>query len=210
MIGKPVTVITARWEDYVRVNEVAAAVWGWAYDDSTIIDHIQRFPQGTFLALAEGEPVGFALTMRTQRAPWEQPLSWDQAIGGLQFRNHIPEGEWLYGVDFGVHPDFRRHGIGTLMYKARFDLAQRLHLQGFYAGGMLRGYDQYRQQMTLDEYGEKVMRGELKDPTVTMQINRGFKPRAVIKNYAYCPPADHGAMLIVWDNPEHRRTRISA
>ena len=203
MIGSPVKVRYALPQDCAAVNTVVDAVWGGIYDLTELQAHVRRYPQGIFMAELDGQAVGFAITMRTKRPPQAKPLSWQAAIGAVNFNNHAPDGEWLYGVDFGVHPDFRKRGIGTLLYQARFKLVQRLKLRGFYAGGMLRGYEKFRQQMTLREYGEKVITGEIKDPTVTMQINRGFKPRAVIENYADCPPANDGAVLIVWNNPLH-------
>lgn len=164
---------------------------------------IQRFPEGQFVALIDGQVVGFAITMRTQRSPYDPPLPWLDAIGGLDMRAHNRRGEWLYGVDFAVHPDFRKRGIGTKLYRDRFNMVKRLNLRGFYAGGMLAGYEKYHQKMNVMEYGRKVMNGEINDPTVTMQINRGFKPAQVIRNYCGDTP-DCNAMLIVWDNPQYQ------
>ena len=45
------------------------------------------------------------------------------------------------------------------------------------------------------------MRGEVFDPTVSMQMRRGFSPRSVIENYAWDAQADHTGMLIVWERP---------
>lgn len=103
-----------------------------------------------------------------------------------------------------MHPDFQRRGIGTALYIARFKLAKHLNLRGWYAGGMLMGYHRYRNHMSLKEYAEKVAQREIIDPTVTMQMNRGFKPMGLIENYADVPQADNGAMLIVWENPDYR------
>lgn len=176
-------------------------------DDETVFHahhiraHVQRFPQGQFTALCEGRVVGYATTMRTNRPPSARPLPWLQAVGDMRLSAHHPRGEWLYGVDFYVHPDFRRRGIGSALYRARFDLVKRLGLKGFYAGGMLAGYHRYCQQMTASDYGERVRRREITDPTITMQMNRGFRPQGVIENYVSGLPAYSSAMLIVWDNP---------
>jgi hypothetical protein len=58
--------------------------------------------------------------------------------------------------------------------------------------------------MTVREYGEKVLTGEIKDPTVTMQMNRGFEAWSVVENYLDEPVAGNAAILIVWKNPEYR------
>jgi GNAT superfamily N-acetyltransferase len=161
---------------------------------------LERFGQGHFVALYRDLVVGYAITMRTKRSPYELAQTWLEAIGDLTLCNHEPDGKWLYGVEFFVRPAFRRQGIGTRLYHARFRLVRRLNLRGFYAGGMLRGYKRYYPRMSVREYARRVRQGEIKDPTVTMQLNRGFKPLGVIEKYIDAPPAEASAMLIVWNN----------
>ncbi|MFW5691057.1 MAG: GNAT family N-acetyltransferase [Chloroflexota bacterium] len=162
--------------------------------------HARRFRQGQFVALLNGRPVGYAVTMRTNRPPDARALPWIDAIGDLTLRNHNPNGAWLYGVDFYVHPDYRQRGIGSALYRARFDLVRRLNLRGFYAGGMLAGYHRYYPSLSLAEYARRVRHGEITDPTITMQMNRGFEPRGLIERYVDDAPQHAGAMLIVWQN----------
>lgn len=166
--------------------------------------HIQQFPEGQLVALLNHQIVGFALTMRTHRSPDDHSLPWLDAIGDLDISNHDPAGEWLYGIDFVVDANYRRQGIGSKLYQARFNLVKQFNLRGFYAGGMLLGYQQYRHQMSIRQYAEKVQRGEIYDPTVTMQMKRGFHPYRLIENYSCYPAAGNAAMLIVWNNPQHR------
>jgi hypothetical protein len=110
-------------------------------------------------------------------------------------------------VEMAVRPEYRRNGIGTALYKARFNLVRRLNLKGWYAGGMLMGYYRYQDRMSPREYGERVIRGEIVDPTVTMQMNRGFTPIKVIENYLDEAPAGDAAVLIVWHNPDYQENR---
>lgn len=169
---------------------------------------LERFPEGQFVALYQENGVdtvvGIASTMRLYRPPTEHPLSWMDAIGSMGIANHIPDGEWLYGVEMSVRPAFRKRGIGTALYQARFDLVKRLNLRGWYAGGMLMGYERYEEALTPLEYGQKVIAREIIDPTVTMQMNRGFEGREVIENYLDEPDAGDAAVLIVWENPDYQ------
>ncbi|HEX2622300.1 MAG TPA: hypothetical protein VHL11_19210 [Phototrophicaceae bacterium] len=176
----------------------------WNFSAQMLPEVMQRFPEGQSVALVDGKVVSYAITMRTNRSPDELPLSWAAMIGDMTLKNHDSNGEWLYGVDFYVNVAYRCLGIGTKMYQARFNLVRRLNLRGMYAGGMLAGYDRYRRQMSVREYGEKVILGELEDPTVTMQMRRGFRPRAMIENYTDSESAGYAAMLIEWDNPDWR------
>lgn len=179
-------------EDYQVDQYISAA---------SLMRHIERFPEGVFVAEADHQVVGFAITIRTSRDPNEEPLSWFDAIGSVDINNHDPHGIWLYGVDFGVHPDYRKQGIGSRLYRARFEMIKRLNLRGYYAGGMLAGYARYAKSISVQEYGRRVRQGEITDPTITMQINRGFRAGDVIPNYCGDDITTDSAMLIVWRNP---------
>jgi ribosomal protein S18 acetylase RimI-like enzyme len=171
-------------------------------------EQIERFPEGQFVAVTtvNGEElvVGMAATMRTNKPPTEPPLPWIEAIGSLGIANHVPQGDWLYGVEASVRQDYQGRGIGTALYDARFALVKRLNLRGWYAGGMLLGYLDYEDELSLADYGAKVQRREIVDPTVTMQLNRGFEAWGVIENYMDESEDDRHAMLIVWQNPDYR------
>ena len=177
-----------------------------------IEEMVRRFPEGQFVVVTdtpEGEKViGLALAMRTNYSPSARPLGWLEMIGDLGLSKHDPEGVWLYGVEKAVHPEYQGRGVASALYKAQFALAERLGLKGMYAGGMLKGYGHYRERLSVREYAGKVMRGEVFDPTVSVQMRRGFEPRTVIENYAWDRQADHTGMLIVWERPETARPEL--
>lgn len=169
-----------------------------------LTEQLKRFPEGQFIAVATvggaEKVIGVAAAMRTDYSPSARPLSWREMIGDLSLANHAPQGNWLYGVEKAVHPDYQGMGVGSALYKAQFDLAKRLNLTGIYAGGMLKGFKNFKHEMSLREYAGKVMRGELFDPTVSVQMRKGFAPRTLIENYSWDHEAEHAGMLIVWEN----------
>jgi GNAT superfamily N-acetyltransferase len=174
-----------------------------------IAAHIALFPEGQFAAIcvsgpAAGNAVGMAVTMRSSRPPTASILPWREAIRDMRLSAHEPEGDWLYGVEMAVHPTYQGHGIGTGLYQARFQLARRLNLRGWYAVGMLMGYKDYADKMDVLEYADKVITREIKDPTVTMQMNRGFRAEGVVTDYVDEPAAGDSGVLIVWENPEYQ------
>lgn len=175
--------------------------------DGAVLQQIARFPEGQFVAITQDDPplvVAMAATMIVSRPPTAPPLTWLEAMGGTGISKHDPNGQWLYGVEMAVLPDYRRHGIGTTLYQKRFELVKRLNLRGWYAGGSLMGYHRFQGQLSVAEYAEKVIKGELIDPTVTMQMHRGFKPTCFIPDYLPDEPdAGNGAVLIVWENPDY-------
>lgn len=173
-----------------------------------IYQQIERFPEGQFVALyhqpEEDIAIGMAATMRISQAPSQTPRKWLDQLGGLDIKNHEPQGEWLYGVEMAVRPVYRSKGIGTALYNARFELVKRLNLRGWYAVGMLMGYYHYQHEMSVVDYGKKVIAREIKDPTVTMQMNRGFEAWEIVTDYLDEPEAGDSGVLIVWHNPEYK------
>jgi len=174
--------------------------------EKAIRSQLERFPEGQFVAVYNDDGVerivGTAHTMRVSKDPY--PGKWEDTIGSMGISNHVPDGEWLYGVEMAVRPKYRKKGIGTALYQARFDLVRRLNLKGWYAGGMLMGYEKHRGKMSIEDYGNKVLTGDIIDPTVTMQKNRGFELREVIIDYMDEEQAGDSAVLIVWENPDFR------
>ena len=176
-----------------------------------VAEQLERFPIGQFVAVTYEDGaekvIGMATTMITSRSPDHDPLPWYDVIGSFGLRNHDPEGDWLYGVDIAVHPDYQRNGVASALYKARLALIDELHLQGWYAGGMLMGYDEHRDHLTPRQYAELVIAGDLTDPTVTMQLHRGLEPRAIIEGYYPEWKAGHAAVLLVHEPLSSRRRR---
>ena len=171
-----------------------------------ILKHIERFPEGQFAAIrisgpAAGNTVGMAATLRTSRPPTAPILPWREAIGSLQLSAHEPDSDWLYGVEMAVHPMYQRKGVGTALYDARKRLVGLLNLRGWYMVGMLLGYHNHADEMDVVEYGNSVIAREIKDPTVTMQMNRGFRPERVITDYVDESAAGDAGILLVWENP---------
>lgn len=179
---------------------------GDCFSNEDIRKHIERFPEGQFAAIrisgpSAGNTVGMAVTMRTSRPPTAPILPWRAAIGDMQLSAHEPEGDWLYGVEMAVRPMYQRKGIGTGLYEARMRLVGLRNLRGWYMVGMLMGYEKHADAMDVADYGAKVIAREIKDPTVTMQMNRGFRPLRLITDYVDESAAGHAGVLLVWDNP---------
>ncbi|HZJ10129.1 MAG TPA: GNAT family N-acetyltransferase [Trueperaceae bacterium] len=176
-----------------------------------VAEQLERFPEGQFVAVTyengAEKVIGMATTMITGRSPHDAALPWYDEIGSFGLRNHDPDGEWLYGVEIAVDPAYQRHGVASALYRARLALIDEFDLKGWYAGGMLMGYHRFREVMSSAEYAERVIAGELRDPTVSMQLHRGLQPRAVIENYYPEWKAGHAAVLLVFETGHSEQPR---
>lgn len=113
-----------------------------------------------------------------------------------------PDGDWYYGTDIVVLPEYRRRGIGHELYDLRKQVCRDLGLKGIVAGGVIPGYAEHKHEMTADEYIVKVREGELYDRTLTFQIGNGFEAVCGLRNYLKDPEVDSWACLIVWHNDQ--------
>ncbi|MCB0164684.1 MAG: GNAT family N-acetyltransferase [Anaerolineae bacterium] len=168
---------------------------------------IERFPEGQLAVVTEdGQVVACSTDFRTTVDFNNFQHRFIDAVDHNWLGNHDPSGDWLYGADIGVLPAYRRHGIARMLYMARRDLIRRLNLKGHVAGGLLKGYGQYKTQMPVEMYVEKVKRGELFDPTVSVQLKVGWEIYGILYDYVDEPSCDNKAAFIVWRNPDYRES----
>jgi len=166
---------------------------------------IEVFPEGQFAAIDEsGKVVACSTDFITDMDFEHYEHRYIEIVDDNWLGNHDPKGQWLYGADIGVHPDYRGQGISKLMYAARHDLVRRLNLKGHVAGGMLVGYGDYKEKLSVEDYVQQVVDKKIFDATLSVQLRRGFQVKGIIQNYVDDASCDNKAALIVWENPDYK------
>lgn len=159
--------------------------------------HLQVFPPGQFVAVANGSVVGSATNMLVSLPSWKAHLPWSQAVGGLDLERHDPAGTVLYGVDVSVHPDWRGKGVARSLYAARYDLVRQLRLDLF--GTVCRMPDFAASPVaTAGEYSRQVAAGERVDVTMTPLLKLGLNFVDVIENYMDDEESRHAGAVMEW------------
>lgn len=179
-------------------------------DDLLSADDIRAyaevFPEGFFVAMIDGAPIGMGAGIYLN-FDFAHPQHTIAGITGEhQCGNHDPDGDWYYGTDISVLPEFRGRGIGRMLYDKRKGLVVEAGKRGIIAGASLPGYFDHKAHMTAHDYVARVVSGELRDPTLTFQMSNGFEVRGLLENYLEDEADDGWAALIVWENPN----RVSA
>jgi GNAT superfamily N-acetyltransferase len=156
--------------------------------------HIELFPEGQFMILDGDKAIAMTTTIRYHLSLEDH--SFFDVSQGLWMTSHEPEGDWLYGMDVGVHPDYRGQGLAREIYRVRQELVQSLDLKGQITVGMPNGYLALSDKMTLDEYADALIKGDIFDPTVSVQQRMGFQLIRLIHNYLDDPQCGNGGILM--------------
>jgi GNAT superfamily N-acetyltransferase len=160
------------------------------------LKHLVVFPEGQFVVLDGDNVIASCTTLR--RNYREGHHSFLEISDDLWLGTHNPKADWIYGLDVSVHPDYQGKGIGREIYNARQELAKELGCKGQMTAGMPIGYDTVKDQMTIAEYCDKLMKGEIVDPTVTAQTKCGFILVEPLFDYLDDPRSGNCSVLMYW------------
>jgi GNAT superfamily N-acetyltransferase len=204
-----VHVRTTERGDIPGIIEVCSRVYpnNLPYGRDQLENHLEVFGEGQLSAIetedGEERVVGMAASLVVLWEDYDFELAWREFTAAGYFTNHDPRGRTLYGAEVMVDPRTQGRGVGSLLYEARDELLRRLGLKRIRAGARLRGYHAYAGHMGAEEYVARVVLGEIRDPTLTFQIRRGFHVLAVVSGYLANDPESLGwAALIEKLNPE--------
>jgi ribosomal protein S18 acetylase RimI-like enzyme len=200
---KPTIVVrTTRRSDFAAIERISRRVYPTdPWTSVELSSQHERFPEGQLVAVDAGtqEVVGMVASLLIRWRDYDEQDSYARMTAYGSFRNHDPSGETLYGAEVMVDPSRRRQGIGAKLYAARRQLARRLGARRILAGARLPGYSRYADALSAEQYVEGVVSGELSDPTLSFQLQQGFRVVGVVSHYARGDRQSHGyAALIEW------------
>lgn len=165
--------------------------------------HLNIFPEGQFVALSKEKVVGMTTTIR-YTLDESNHHTFNDILDGGYLNTHIPNGDWLYGLDIGTHPNWRGIGIASALYAARQILVENLNLKGQYTYGMLTGYGALKSRLSAESYYEQLTSGKVKDPTVSRQLAFGFEAVKLVPGYVNDPVCDGYCVLLLRRNKNFR------
>lgn len=196
---------TLQKEDYKDLKEamieVYSGIGGDYWEKSKINKLLNAFPEGQFCVEVDDKVVACALAIRIKYDDFGDNHTYYEITGGYTFKTHNDEGDYLYGIEVFVHPDFRDLRLGRRLYDARKELCEQLNLKGILAGGRIPNYNKFADELSPREYIAKVKQKEIYDPTLTFQLSNDFHVKKVLRGYL---PGDSEskeyATLLEWNN----------
>ena len=171
-------------------------------DRNHFANHIKVFPQGQLVIEEDGKIIASASTFRCNFP--EHDSTFLEETDNLWITNvQIPNGDWMYGIDMGVLPEYRGLGLSKELYKARHEVCRILGLKGQIIAGMTIGYGKLKDKITIEEYCYALEINKYTDPTITPQRKAGFRWIRPLYNYINDPEAGYASILMYYPVDEN-------
>lgn len=175
-----------------------------SYSAAMLRGQINKFREGQFVAEYQGKIIGFCSSFLIKGDIGLKPHDWNWITGGGYATRHDPDGDYLYGMEVCVDPDFRGLRIGQRLYDERKKLVQSWALRGIIYGGRLptlaAALEEYD---SAEAYVAEVEAGREKDPVLTFQLRNDFKVIGLLPHYWSEDQQSLGyGVHLLWRNPQ--------
>lgn len=185
-------------------SRVYAGTGMHGYSEGAVMGQINNFPDGQFVILVDDKIVGYCATFRISEKLALKAHSWAEITGNGYASRHNPSGDWLYGMEVCVDPEYRGYRLGQRFYNERKKLCETLNLKGIVFGGRLPTLSKrIKKYGTIENYIEAVSSKKARDPVLSFQLHNGFEVIGVLPEYLH---VDHQSMgygvHLAWRNPK--------
>lgn len=168
---------------------------------------LRTFPAGQLGVEFDDELVGVSASLVVIGDEARNAHDFEDITDDGYIRNHRQDGDYLYGIDIAVDPEFQGQRLARRLYDARKDLCRRQNLKGMIIGGRIPGFGAHAAEMSPEEYVERVEQRLINDPVLNAQLANGFRVRRVMRGYMPEDLQSGGhATLMEWVNPDYKET----
>ena len=164
---------------------------------------LNNFPDGQFVITVDDKIVAFCATFMISGRIALKPHNWKEITGNGYASRHDPKGDWLYGMEVCVDPDYRGYRLGQRLYNERKKLCQDLGLKGIIFGGRLPSLSKrIKKYGTVENYIAQVQQNKVRDPVLSFQLHNDFEVLGLLNDYLPNDQQSLGyAVHLVWKNP---------
>jgi predicted amidohydrolase len=201
--------------DYNELKDVMISAYhtmpGSYWKESSIRTLTEIFPEGQVVIKVNGDIAGCALSIIINSKNMDEHHTYKEITDNYTFESHTNEGDFLYGIDVFIKPEYRGLRLGRRLYDYRKELCERLNLKGILFGGRIPNYHIFKNKISPKQYIEKVRSKEIHDPVLNFQLSNDFHPLRVLKNYLEGDRAsDEYAVLLRWNNIFYEKPLVKA
>ncbi len=178
----------ARHADVPAIVDLTSRVYAgtgmYGYSEGSLKGQLNYFPEGQFVVTVDDQVVGYCATFRISEKVGLAPHNWAEITGNGYASRHDPHGDWLYGMEVCVDPDYRGHRIGQRLYNERKKLCQNLGLKGIvFAGRLPTLAKKIAKFGSAEAYVDQVVQKKQRDPVLGFQLRNGFELLRLIPDY---------------------------
>ncbi len=193
-------------------SRVYAGTGMHGYTAGAVTGQINNYPGGQFVVLVDEKVVGYCATFRISEEIGLKAHSWAEITANGYASRHDPDGDWLYGMEVCVDPEYRGYRIGQRLYNERKKLCQSLGLKGIvFAGRLPTLAKRIKKYGTVEAYVEAIKAKQARDPVLSFQLRNDFEVIGIIPDYL---SVDHHSMgygiHLIWRNPKVSATQKSS
>lgn len=201
---RTVFVRQASYADIESIQQLVSKVYSGmgCYSEDALKSHINHYPNGQLVAEYDGVIVGYCATFKISGDTALDQHTWTTITGGGYASRHDSNGDYLYGMEVCVDPDYRGLRLGNRLYKARKELCITENLKGIICGGRIPGFQaRQKKYKSAEAYIDAVIHGQVKDSTLSFQLRNGFTCIGVLNDYLPSDKDSKGhASHLVWHN----------
>ena len=201
-------ICNAKLGDVPAITSLSSRVYAGTgmhgYSEGAVTGQINNFPDGQFVILVDEKVVGYCATFRISEQIGLKSHTWTEITGNGYASRHDPNGDWLYGMEVCVDPDYRGYRLGQRLYNERKKLCQSLGLKGIvFAGRLPTLAKRIKKYGDVEKYIEAIKSKQARDPVLSFQLHNGFEVIGIIPEYL---TVDHESMgygiHLIWRNPK--------
>lgn len=171
------------------------------WNEEQLSNHVTLFPEGALCVEIDGKICGSMTGLIIDFDPKHPDHTWSEITDDGYIRNHRPNGNTLYVVDICISPTYRQLGLGKWLMQSMYETVIQLKLERLLGGGRMPAFHRYADTYTVDQYVQKILDGEIKDPVITFLLRCGRVPVKPIKNYLEDEESLNYGLLMEWKNP---------
>ncbi|MDH5324434.1 MAG: GNAT family N-acetyltransferase [Gammaproteobacteria bacterium] len=198
----------AQLSDVEQIADLSERVYAGTgmhgYPEGALTGQINNFAQGQFIISVDDKVVAYCATFRIGENVGLKPHHWAEITGNGYASRHDPNGDWLYGMEVCVDPEYRGYRLGQRLYNERKKLCQSLGLKGIvFAGRLPTLARRLKKYGSVDSYIEAIKNKKARDPVLSFQLHNGFEIIGIINNYLAADVESKGyGVHLVWRNPK--------
>lgn len=196
-------------DEFVRINlEVWEGITNIFWTKEMVLNHFKNCPQIQYCAFEDGKMIATLTNIFTAEEDMLKNKTWLEKTGNGYLTTHRPYGDVGFGVDLSVIREASKKVSDRIVLAAIFTSVLGEGLKGVWLGARIPGYHKHKEMKVEDYVFGKRKNGKPLDPELYFYLKDGFEIVEIIPEYMEDPESLNYGVLIKWDNPLYKVTKI--